>query len=457
MDIIGTISNALESQVNLVIIVLIVILALIDLIFKKDLKSQIVSLGVLGTFIGIFMGLQGFNPKDMTNSINGILEGLKTAFFTSIAGMGTALLLSIFQKIFYRNMDDSQSQEKILLDISDKVDGIKHINKLTNEVTKLVKTQSETKNATDSVAHIVQNLFNLQSTSKEDMKEALLKLAKDVNHIEVSTKSLTTAQLRVKDETIKIADSIYELKENSTQENQKMNESLKIAIDKLSKGATEEIIKALEQVIRDFNNELQSQFGENFIELNKAVINLVEWQNNYKSHIEHLDSHLKLSTSSIEKSKDSLEVISSRNEEVVGIYSKLKDTIEIYDQQIKDLTMHLKTYSQLSSNAKSMFSSIEENISATKDEFTNLTKHIKEKNHQQIEYSKETTEQIKVHFNKIQKELDTTSIHFKDINKEIPEALKVSLEALNQGLTSLTVKFKKDYDETLQNYRRGNS
>ena len=372
MDIIGTISNALESQVNLVIIVLIVILALIDLIFKKDLKSQIVSLGVLGTFIGIFMGLQYFNPEDMKNSINGILEGLKTAFFTSIVGMGTALLLSIFQKIFYRNMDDSQSQEKILLDISDKLNYIEklgdteHIDKLTNEISKLVKTQSETKDATDTVADIVQNLFDLQTTSKEDMKEVLLKLVEGVHQVEVSTNRLTTAQLKVRDETIKIADSIYELKENSTQENQKlisilntnftkMNESLEIAIDKLSKGATEEIIKALEQVIKEFNQELQSSFGDNFVKLNESVINLLEWQNNYKSHIEHIDSHLELSQSSIEKSKDSLEVISSRNEEVVGIYSKLKDTIEIYDQQIKDLTMHLETYSQLSSNAKSMF------------------------------------------------------------------------------------------------------
>ncbi len=517
--------QSLNSPINFTIIVLIVILALIDLTFKKDLKSQIVSLGVLGTFIGIFIGLQSFDPSDMKNSINGILEGLKTAFFTSIVGMGTALLLSIFQKIFYRNMDDSQSQDKILLDISNKLNFIEklgdtgHIDKLTEEVSKLVKTQSETKDITSKVVHILQNLFNLQTTSKEEMKKVLSEIKDGVHHVEASTNRLTTAQLKVRDETIKIAVSIHELKENSNQENlklisildtnfSKMNHSLEIAIDKLSEGATKEIIKALEQVIRDFNQELQDSFGDNFVKLNESVINLLEWQNNYKNHIKHIDSHLELSQSSIEKSKESLEVISLRNEEVVGVYDKLKDTIETYDQQTKNLTMHLETYSQLSSSAKNMFSTIEENISGTKEEFTNLTehikqethqqveysketteqtkealnssaksmaitieenisatkkaftnltKHIKEENNQQVEYSKETTEQIKVHFDKIQKELDTTSIHFKDINREIPEALKVSLEALNIGLTSLTKKFKKDYDETLENYRRGNN
>ena len=79
-----------------------------------------------------------------------------------------------------------------------------------------------------------------------------------------------------------------------------MNNSLEIAIDKLSKGATEEIIRALEHVIKEFNNELQSSFGDNFIKLNEAVVNLLEWQNNYKTHIEHIEEHLNISSSSIE-------------------------------------------------------------------------------------------------------------------------------------------------------------
>ncbi len=77
MSMMETIWNALNSPINFTIIALIVILALIDLIFKKDLKSQIVSLGVLGTSLGIFIGLQYFNPEDMKNSINGILEGIR--------------------------------------------------------------------------------------------------------------------------------------------------------------------------------------------------------------------------------------------------------------------------------------------------------------------------------------------------------------------------------------------
>lgn len=91
--------DVLLNPVNLVFVVFIFILAVLDFKTTKDFKSQIVSVGVLGTFVGIFIGLQNFNPEDIINSVNEILSGLKTAFFTSIAGMSVATILSIIEKL----------------------------------------------------------------------------------------------------------------------------------------------------------------------------------------------------------------------------------------------------------------------------------------------------------------------------------------------------------------------
>ena len=95
----SSLKDILLDPVNLVFVVIIFVLAFIDIKTKKDFKSQIVSVGVLGTFVGIFIGLQGFNPEDIMNSVNDILSGLKTAFFTSIVGMSVALILSIIQTL----------------------------------------------------------------------------------------------------------------------------------------------------------------------------------------------------------------------------------------------------------------------------------------------------------------------------------------------------------------------
>jgi len=62
--------------------------------------------GVLGTFVGIFIGLQGFNPADIVNSVNEILVGLKTAFFTSIVGMSVSTILSTFQQLLKSNPEN---------------------------------------------------------------------------------------------------------------------------------------------------------------------------------------------------------------------------------------------------------------------------------------------------------------------------------------------------------------
>lgn len=59
-----------------------------------QLPSIISTLGVLGTFIGITKGLIAFDPGDLVQSIPKLLEGLKTAFFTSLVGMAGSLILN---------------------------------------------------------------------------------------------------------------------------------------------------------------------------------------------------------------------------------------------------------------------------------------------------------------------------------------------------------------------------
>lgn len=415
MSNIDIIIDSLKNPVNLTIVIVIAILAIIDIIFKKDLKSQIVSLGVLGTFIGIFMGLQDFNPANMKDSINTILVGLKTAFFTSIMGMGVALFLSVIQRIFSRDLDDITEQSKILLEISTKLDYLSTLDNSHNN---------------DKIISELERLRTIETDSRDTIED-----------ISKSIKEQTENLNRDNEALLLVLDNSFK----------KMNQSLDIAIEELSKGATEEIINALKQVIEEFNQELQSQFGENFVKLNESVINLLKWQENYKTHIENIDNHLQISNSSIEKSKDSFEIIASKNEDILMVYAQLQEIIFTHDTQINELSKHLKTYSNLSSNAEDMFSSITRNISQTKDEFTSLTKHIKNENKKQTD----ETKRVNIEIEHRVKELQEISKYFKDIGVQIPMALKISLEALNSGLTSLTNSFQKDYEEIIDGYKHG--
>jgi exonuclease VII small subunit len=79
----------------------IVCLLLTFLYFKKrhlaTTPSIMASIGVIGTFTGITLGLLQFDVNDIDGSIAQLLEGLKLSFFTSLTGLVLATLVKYQQ------------------------------------------------------------------------------------------------------------------------------------------------------------------------------------------------------------------------------------------------------------------------------------------------------------------------------------------------------------------------
>lgn len=55
--------------------------------FVNYVPTLLTTAGIFGTFLGIVMGLLDFNQNNIEASIPPLLEGLKTAFITSLAGI----------------------------------------------------------------------------------------------------------------------------------------------------------------------------------------------------------------------------------------------------------------------------------------------------------------------------------------------------------------------------------
>lgn len=83
---------------------------------NRNYKNEIVSLGVLGTFIGIAMGLFHFDVTDIKNSMPALLGGLKTAFITSGVGIFFSIILSIYKPA---NGNSSEILEALELVVSE--------------------------------------------------------------------------------------------------------------------------------------------------------------------------------------------------------------------------------------------------------------------------------------------------------------------------------------------------
>ncbi|EJF07034.1 biopolymer transport protein [Thiovulum sp. ES] len=440
------------SPPNIIFTTIIILLVFADLLLKRDLKGQIVSVGVLGTFVGIFLGLQDFDPNNMKDSVNGVLLGLKTAFATSILGMGSAIALSIYQKIRDRISDDSKSEEEIFAEINHKLDNLENLSFLP----RLDNTML---------------IHKLEAIAK-DIKEGGSGGGKD------SSKELNG-----------IFQILIEIKNNQTRNSQNLethfeniNESMNLAIQELSKGATEEITEALKKVIEDFNSNLTAQFGGNFVQLNEAVYKLVEWQDSYKEHVEGMEQRLEISTSSVEKAKNSIVAISEANEKVNEVYEKLSKIISTYGGQTENLSENLEALHKFAPNVGELVQNMEttfKDFSTTYKEFirigvenNNLQKDVIIKNGEEItkfitESSDEVAQKVDDSVKSIEGnfsnalqslerqkyEINVVSSHFRTLAEQVPEALRVSLNELNNALSTLTTKFQKDYEEVLYQYR----
>ena len=231
----------------------------------NDLKSVIVSIGVLGTSIGIFLGLWYFDTEDIDGSVPRLLGGLKLAFSTLIAGMLISILLSWLQRNAIIGGDDELS---ILIRINENLSKLGFLPQLVDQLKgmrlELRDEQRQTRQSAEAGFQRIKNgLGALAKTSAAAAKD----------------ESLNSFRIDVHEEQLRASNFIEEQFKTT-------NASLKEAIDVLSKGATEEIIKALEHVISDFNKNLVDQFGDNFKQLNEAVLMLLTWQEQYKEIVE---------------------------------------------------------------------------------------------------------------------------------------------------------------------------
>ena len=72
----------------------------------------------------------------------------------------------------------------------------------------------------------------------------------------------------------------------------------------MTKNNTEALVKALRDVIIDFNTKITEQFGDNFKQLNIAVGALVTWQEQYRTTMEMLIPELKRTTEQLQNSNE---------------------------------------------------------------------------------------------------------------------------------------------------------
>jgi len=264
--------------------------------FLQHAPNVMTSLGILGTFVGIVIGLLEFDVTAIDTSIRYLLEGMKTAFITSLVGM--------LASITFKSLDAWKFAPK------------RDASSTPDEVTP---------------AHILGSL---------DRQNATLELV--ARGLSASEEGSVVGQLKMV--RTDISDGIaQQRKAREVFEAQLFTEMGNFAA-LLSKSATEVVIEALRQVIVDFNRNLTEQFGENFKALDESVKKLVDWQAEYRGQVEEMGLQFQRSVDAVDSTKLAIERIGEDCQRIPVVMGELRDVLEVNQHQIAELQRHLEAF-----------------------------------------------------------------------------------------------------------------
>ena len=278
--------------------------------FDRTAPALLTTLGVLGTFTGIFFGLLDFDVTNIDDSVPQLLSGLKIAFVTSIFGMATMIALRFIQAI-------------------------------------VPQRSGERSDVTPEIIHgTLEAIKTGIDKASEQEQEALDKLRKAVSA--ESDSSLLTQVQKLRTD---FKDGQDELIKEFRQFAQTMAENNSNAL-----------IEALEKVIRDFNTQLSEQFGENFKQLNQAVGALLTWQENYRHHVETLEARFSAAVQGIEASEQAIREIVAHTETIPPTLERLEKIVQETSTATIELNDHLGAVSGLKEQALQAFPVIQQNL-----------------------------------------------------------------------------------------------
>ena len=117
--------------------------------FAGSIPAHATAIGVLGTFVGIFVGLYNFDANDLEHSVPLLIDGMKLAFSTSIAGLATSTGLKISHSIMVSISDSEDPWALGSGSALEAMEGIDHALFLSDQsfdtlIERLEKTQAVT-------------------------------------------------------------------------------------------------------------------------------------------------------------------------------------------------------------------------------------------------------------------------------------------------------------------------
>lgn len=352
--------------------------------FIDQLPSVLSSFGVLGTFIGITMGLIAFDTTNIDESIPKLLDGLKTAFYTSLAGMGSSILLQQIISLVYdrteKQSDISVAAGKIVDAVAEMKEVLKSVsNKQDLNQTNFYKTAGSLLdvikvNTSATSEDIERMLISIQAISadttniKSAIKDGFTKFVDTAKSIDShvaditdSTTAFVSGQRDIQEEIkgfgVTLHNEVLDIEDQMQKTNKLLTAKFDEFSDLLQKSNTEALVEVMKKVTEEFQKQMNELINklvqENFEQLNQAVANLIQWQAENKEMIERLTKQYNEMAKDFEGTSNTLVAVGNDTKALVSDGGKLKQIVNALNQVMVDDEKFIQITQNLSSSADS--------------------------------------------------------------------------------------------------------
>ena len=462
-----------------------------------SLPNIVSALGVIGTFLGITMGLKDFQTNHIDESIKTLLDGLRTAFFTSLAGMTGSLILRFFftDKLFDKEEKGISSAEQAARIICEEIKNIRgDINQNAKNQNQMLSCLQGIQSAQLTFFNSVQTqLTNISANNIDAMSsffDTLLLLAQNqsqnIENIKSVTNELNNKQSMQLEAVSNIIVHTKELNDNLSEvlditsannalanehltETKKYSEVLSAEVDEietkmaetnklltekfdefsilLQKSNTEALVEVMKKVTEEFQKQMNDLISrlvkENFEQLNKSVENLNMWQKENKEMISQLTTEYEQMATQFKGTSEHLTLVANDTKSLVGNGGKLSQLIE----QLNKVMIDDKKFVEIATKLEQSASLTQDSISKFDQSNKSLENWIQK--HQSFVNE---VEKLIAKLEELDKIRDYSEQFWNETKKGMNDGvatIKQGAEALNNQLTSLDQQFYARLSTTL--------
>jgi hypothetical protein len=429
--------ESINNNLEIISLIVSIVILLSPLILKKYFgKSYIASLtitiGIFGTFLGVFLGLYNFNTDNITESVPVLINGLKTAFLTSLAGLGANLLLRIVPSVYGFKKETELKSDNIGEQI------VESLSKLSNSI------------AGDGEATLVTQIQKLRATNVDGFNDSNKKFESLIEKTESVNNNLNKLSNSIAGEgEATLVTQMQKLRTSNTDGFSLMKKSFEEFAEKVVADNTQSLIDALAQVMRDFNSKINEQFGENFKKLNEAVTSMVVWQSEYKTHVETL-------TEKFTSISDNIKGVDASLENTALSHEKINQMNEVLNNLIKDFSTEVNSFAEIGAKAKDAFPIIESNMNNLVEASQKyISKNIDNLFSQYNSFADKQNEIVLRYGVKLNEFDEINSTNYKNFAKNQDDISNLTTAYINKNINNLNTKyvsFEEKQEEIVINY-----